>query len=117
MKKTYKGQSAGGILKTAKVVRMQAGNYEIGVKDRGGRELLAYLGEDLLIGGGVITDVLVLCCSDGVVARLSMSDRAYNKMRKLESAKTEAMKTGALLDTATYQGHNVELVEHSIAIF
>ena len=101
MQNTYKGQSAGGILKTAKVVRMQAGNCEIGVKDRGGRELLAYLGEDLLIGGGVISDVLVLCNFDGVVARLNMSDRAYNKMRKLESAKTEAMKTGALLDTET----------------
>ena len=53
MQKTYKGQWAGGILKTAKVVRMQAGNYEIRVKDRDGRELLAYLGEDLLIGGGL----------------------------------------------------------------
>ena len=85
MQKTYKGQRAGGILKTAKVVRMQAGNYEIRVKDRDGRELIAYLGEDLLIGGGVISDVLVLCNFDGVVARLNMSDRAYNKMRELES--------------------------------
>ena len=84
MQRTYKGQRAGGILKTAKVVRMQAGNCEIGVKDRDGRELLAYLGEDLLIGGGVITDVLVLCCFDGVVARLHMSYRAYNKMCELE---------------------------------
>ena len=84
MQKTYKGQTAGGILKTAKVVRMQAGNYEIVVKDRDGCELIAFLGEDLLIGGGVISDVLVLCNFDGVVARLNMSDRAYNKMRELE---------------------------------
>ena len=81
MKKTYKGQRAGGILKTAKVVRMQAGNYEIRVKDRDGRELLAYLGDR---PGFVLRDVLMLCCSDGVVARLNMSDRAYNKMRELE---------------------------------
>ena len=47
-----------------------------------GRELLAYLGDR---PGFVLRDVLMLCCSDGVVARLSMSDRAYNKMRELES--------------------------------
>ena len=96
MQKTYKGQRAGGILKTAKVVRMQAGNYEIRVKDRDGRELIAYLGEDLLIGGGVITDVLVLCCFDGVVARLNMSDRAYDKMRELEAGIYSSMRSGGL---------------------
>ena len=84
MQNTYKGQRAGGILKTAKVVRMQAGNYEIVVKDRDGRELLAYLGNCPGFGWGLIEDVLVLCCSDGVVARLNISDRAYNKMRELE---------------------------------
>ena len=84
MQKTYKGQLAGGILKTAKVVRMQAGNYEIRVKDRDGRELLAHLGNCPGFGRGLIEDVLVLYCADGVVARLNMSDRAYNKMRELE---------------------------------
>ena len=84
MQKTYKGQRAGGILKTAKVVRMQAGNYEIVIKDRDGRELLARLGNCPGFGRGLIEDVLVLYCSDGVVARLNMSDRAYNKMRELE---------------------------------
>ena len=85
MQNTYKGQRAGGILKTAKVVRMQAGNYEIRVKDRDGRELLAHLGNCPGFGRGLIEDVLVLYCSDGVVARLHMSYRAYNKMCELES--------------------------------
>lgn len=84
MQNTYKGQTAGGILKTAQVVEMQAGNWEIEVKDRDGVGLLAYIGDRPGFGGELISDVLVLCSFDGIVARLSMSDRAYNKMRELE---------------------------------
>lgn len=85
MQKTYKGQTAGGILRTAKAIKMQAGNSEIVVRDRDGEELFAALGDRPGFAGGLITDVLVLFTLDGVVARLSTSDKALARLAQLEA--------------------------------
>ena len=93
MQNTFKGQTAGGILKSAAIVKMQAGNAEIVVKDRDGNEYQAFLGERPSFGGGTVRDVLVLTTFDGVKARLSTSTAAYDKLVALESQATKAMQS------------------------
>lgn len=91
MNNTYKGQTAGGILKTAKIVKIQAGNFGIIVKDRDGNEYHADLGERQSFGGGGVRDVLVLHNFDGVAARLTTSTKAYYKLVSLNTQASNAM--------------------------
>lgn len=44
MQATYKGQTAGGILKTARIEKMQAGNWEVVVKTKDGQMHIAAIG-------------------------------------------------------------------------
>lgn len=83
--KTYLGQTLGGILKTAKVVKMQAGNTEIVVKDRKGHEHHAMLGGRHNGWGETIQDVVCLRDVYGLNATLSASPKAIAIMRSLES--------------------------------
>lgn len=59
MQKTYLGQTAGGIIKTAEIAQMRAGNWEIVVRTADGEV-------------------------QGVVVQLPMSDAAYQKMQNLQ---------------------------------
>lgn len=83
--KTYLGQTAGGILKTARIVKMDAGNTEIVVTTKDGREHLASLGGRTGFDGGVICDAMILRNFDGLAAVLETSVAAYNKLRALEN--------------------------------
>lgn len=74
MQKTYLGQTAGGLIKTAKVEKMNAGNWEIIVKSRDGENHQA------IAGNGVLTLMQV----QGVVVQLPMSDAAHQKMQNLQ---------------------------------
>lgn len=74
MQKTYLGQTAGGIIKTAKAEKMNAGNWEIVVRTADGENHQA------IAGNGVLTLMQV----QGVVVQMSMSDRAAEKMQKLQ---------------------------------
>ena len=78
MQKTIKGKTAGDILKTAKVVQMRAGNWEVVVSHP--HQCIA------TTGTGTVSDVLILIDSDGLVARLEMSDAAMRKLAALELA-------------------------------
>jgi len=81
--KTFKGKTAGGILKTAKVCEMRAGNHEVVVSHP--HECVATIGIRGNGWGGSVYDVLVLTDANGVVARLEMSDKALAIMESLES--------------------------------
>lgn len=83
MQVTIKGKTASGILKTAKIVQMRAGNWEVVVSHP--HECCAMIGERADGWGGTVADVLVLVDSDGLVARLEMSGRALAKMTALEA--------------------------------
>ena len=82
---TYLGKTAGGILKTARIVKMQAGNKEIKVTLPNGKTAFAALGERSAFGGGTIADVLVLFDADRTICRLTTSSAAYAKLRSLEN--------------------------------
>jgi len=75
MQNTYLGQTAGGILKTAKIAQMRAGNWEVVVKSKDGQQHLAVASHD----GTMLTLVQV----QGCVAQLSMSAMAAAKMAAL----------------------------------
>ena len=85
MQKSYKGRTAGGILKTAEVKKMQAGTYEIIVKAPDGHDAIAMLGERKSGWGGTVEDVLVLTRAEGCIARIVASDAAIRKLRALEA--------------------------------
>ena len=74
MQKTYLGQTAGGIIKTAEIAQMRAGNWEIVVRTADGENHQA------IAGNGVLT----LMQAQGVVVQLPMSDAAYQKMQNLQ---------------------------------
>jgi len=80
--KTFKGKTAGGILKTAKVCEMRAGNYEVVVSHP--HECIAMIGARKDGFGGSVYDVLVLSDVNGVVARMEMSDKALARMESLK---------------------------------
>ena len=80
--KTFKGKTAGGILNTAKVCEMRAGNYEVVVSYP--HECSATIGERSNERGGRVYDVLVLSDVNGVVARMEMSDKALTRMESLQ---------------------------------
>lgn len=84
MKKTYLGQTAGGILKTARVCKMAMGDKAIFVKTRDGRNYMARLGSRIGFAGGTIRDVMLLWDDSGIVAALETSSAAYQKMCRLE---------------------------------
>lgn len=84
--KTYLGQTLGGILKTAKVLKMQAGNTEIVVKDSKGHEHHAMICGRRNGWGEVVQDVMCLRDVDGLNATLSASPKALATMRRLESS-------------------------------
>ena len=89
--KTYLGQTLGGILKTAKVVKMQAGNSAVVVTDRKGIEHHAMVGGRRNGWGEVIQDVVRLHHFDGTSAVLSASPSALRKIRELENKAGEMM--------------------------
>jgi hypothetical protein len=76
MQKTFHGQTAGGLLKTATVVKMRSGNYEIIIDDKRGHEYIA-----------ILTDyyshsLLIMDC--GVIAaELPLSYTALRRAREL----------------------------------
>lgn len=74
--KTFHGQTAGGILKTAKICKMQCGDYQVFVKDSKGSEFMALLSDN---------DHLVLSDYGVIRAVLYLSDTAEAKIRNLES--------------------------------
>lgn len=83
MSATLNGKTAGGIVKTAKIQQMRAGNFEIVVTHP--HECIASIGERKDGWGGTVADVLVLMDASGLVAKLPMSDQALKKMRALEA--------------------------------
>ena len=83
MQNTIKGRTAGGIIKGAQILQMRAGTWEIVVSHP--HPCIAMIGERADGWGGRIADVLVLTDASGLVARLSMSDKALEKMRALEA--------------------------------
>lgn len=89
MQTTYKGQTAGGILKTAQVAQTKAGTFEIFVTTADKQQAIAILGGRRDGWGGVAEDVLVLTEAAGCIARLSCSKRALQQLRSL-TAKTES---------------------------
>lgn len=89
--KTFHGQTFGGLLTTAKVCTMQAGNVEVIVTDRKGNEYHAMIGGRRNGWGEVIHDVVRLYDFDGTHAVLSASPSALRKMRALESKAGEMM--------------------------
>lgn len=88
---TYLGQTIGGILKTAKVVKMQAGNVEVIVKDRKGAEHHAMICGRRNGWGEVVEDVVCLRDVDGLNATLCASSRALATLRALENKAGEIM--------------------------
>ena len=76
MQNTYLGQTAGGIIKTAQIAQMRAGNWEIVVRAADGSEHVAIAGNN----------VLTLMQVHGVTAQMHMSDRAAKKMQALTDA-------------------------------
>ena len=92
MKTTYKGKTAGAILKTASVIKTQAGTTEIRVVLPDGQVAIAMCGERSDGFGGRVADVLVIANVDGIVARLSTSARAYNHLRQLEHAADKGLR-------------------------
>ena len=76
MQNTYFGQTAGGIIKTAQIAQMRAGNWEIVVRAADGSEHVAIAGNN----------VLTLMQVHGVTAQMHMSDRAAKKMQALTDA-------------------------------
>lgn len=84
MKKSYLGQTAGGILKTAQVCKTTIGDKAIFVTTRDGREYMARLGSRTGFAGGAIRDVMLLWDEYDIVAALETSSAAYQKLRRLE---------------------------------
>lgn len=80
--KTFRGQTAGGILRTAKICEMQCGDYNIFVTDKNGREYQA-----------IMTDSGNLLLADyGVaVALLITSNTAACTLQKLEKECADLM--------------------------
>ena len=68
------GQTAGGIIKTARLVKMCAGNTAVVVKDRYWREFVACIGDDgdLLLDNGYGMQIL-----------MPLSGKARNRLREL----------------------------------
>ena len=93
-KKTFHGQTIGGLLKTSKVCMMQAGNAEVIVTDCKGREYQVDIGGRRNGWGEVIEDVVVLYDFDGTHAVLRASPFALRKMRELEKKAAEMMLVG-----------------------
>ena len=83
MQNTYKGKTAGGFLKSAQVVQMRAGNFEVVVTLPNGKEAIAMMGGRKDGWGGVAEDVMVLSNADGHLVTLSTSTAAYSKLREL----------------------------------
>lgn len=79
---TYLGQTAGGILKTARMQQMRAGNWEVVVTTRDGREHHAIQGGRNGCGE-TIDDVLYLVDVSGTNAALLTSATAYANLRDL----------------------------------
>jgi hypothetical protein len=75
MTKTYKGKTAGGILKTAKVGQTKAGTTEVFVTVAG-REMVA----DLTERGNLVL------CDGGQPVFVATSDRAESTLRSLAKA-------------------------------
>jgi hypothetical protein len=82
MQTSIRGKTAGGILKTAKVVKMRAGTWEVVVSHP--HQCIAMTGERRSGWGGTIADVMVLTDATGLVARLEMSATAMRKLAALE---------------------------------
>ena len=82
LQSTYKGQSAGQILKTAKIETMQAGNVEITVAVDG-RSAHAHLGSRTDGWGSTYADVLVIDAVYGLIARLLCGPRAVATLERL----------------------------------
>jgi hypothetical protein len=83
MQATYKGQTAGGIIKTAVIQKMAAGTWEVIVTTKDGQTHVANIGERNSGWGGTVADMLVLAQVDGITARLQMSGVALGKMECL----------------------------------
>ena len=92
MQNTFKGQTAGGLLKSAAIIETLAGTVEVVVKDRDGKEYQAQLGERPNFGGDTIRDVLVLRTFDGIAALLTTSTSACKKLVELNSKASKAAK-------------------------
>jgi hypothetical protein len=84
--KTFKGQTAGGIIKTAKIIKTRAGYYKIAVKTRDGDSYSAILGERIGFDGWPVRDALVLIneTSGECDAIMVTSVSAYQRIAQLE---------------------------------
>ena len=80
--KTWIGQTAGGILRTAKICKMQSGNYDIFVTDKKGKEYQSILTNDYN---------LLLSDHGTSIVLLTISDTSVRKMQKLEKRCNELM--------------------------
>ena len=78
--KTYKGKTAGGYVKSAKVTRMQAGTYEVTTPLLPGAILV--MSDD---GDMVIRDY------DGIVVSLECSGKAASKLDQLTDLANDKM--------------------------
>ena len=92
MQKTYKGKTAGGILASARMVKMQAGTIEVVVTLSDGQDAIVMLGERGDGYGGRVADVCVLADVDGVIARLSTTAASYRRLRELERAADKGLR-------------------------
>ncbi len=72
--KTYLGRTAGGWLKKAEVTKMACGDYSVTHPDLPGCILMLSVDCELVISNFT-----------GIVAALETSNRAYDKMQRMES--------------------------------
>lgn len=91
MQTTYKGRTAGGILKTAQVALTRAGTAEVFVTLPDGHQAIAVLGCRGDGFGGEVNDVMVLRDIDGVIARLHTSEKALAQLKALETQAADMM--------------------------
>lgn len=89
---TYKKRTAGGILTTASVALMRAGNAEVLVTLPNGSQCCARLIERPDGWGGTVRDALLLFDVYGTVAMLALSRRALEKMAELENQAAKMMR-------------------------
>lgn len=75
IKKTYKGRTAGGYLKSAEVSEMQSGDFFVTSPDLPGCIILMSDNGDMIVSD-----------FGGVVCSLRMSQKAYEKLNGLETA-------------------------------
>jgi hypothetical protein len=77
VQKTYKGKTAGGLLKRVQILKMQAGNYETVASMPDGEQFVVRVHKD--------EKKIYLNAYKGCVAVLQCSDRAYDEYRLLEA--------------------------------